>query len=500
MSTGRVFQIVSLLINLVVLFIVLFSSLGLSAFTLAYAQEKELATPTATATEGEPGDTLTQTAEPDPMATQPIVTSEPTEKSAEISSQSVEQLDTGSISGTVTEQATGDPVEHADVCAHDYDTNEFFGCTQTTADGSYTLGNLISGEYNVHVDTPGYAWQHYNGQTRWYDADPVQVTVGQDTPNIDFALLPGGTIEGHVYEVDGTTPIPNMNIELDGYGHGTCTDENGYYSYQSVPYGDVRIKAAGGDNWCDNGPNGYVRQYYDSALDWDSATVLTVDASTPSHSGIDFALEEGGSVSGTVTEQVSGDPIQGAWVCFEGYDNHIFYHCAETDSDGGYQKLGLPTGDYRVNIEESGYAWQYYVDHLDWDDADRVSVVSLENTSNIDFALDQEGVISGYVYDQGGAPLEQIPVLVHWPGVGKVVCTDSNGYYEIGSIPHGDWRVYAATNEFTDYCTGSENYREQIYDGVYDEEDAAVLTIDAGSLSYIGIDFYLAVCRREVQK
>ena len=45
------------------------------------------------------------------------------------------------------------------------------------------------------------------------------------------------------------------------------------------------------------------RAVLDHVANLDDATAITVDAGTPSVSGKDFALETGGTISGTVTDQ-----------------------------------------------------------------------------------------------------------------------------------------------------------------------------------------------------
>jgi len=90
----------------------------------------------------------------------------------------------GSISGTV-EDSEGQPIEDAEVCAWEDDWDE---CDDTDEDGSYMIGGLIAGDYDVSAEADGYAEECYDGWHECEDTTPVSVVEGEDTPDIDFVL------------------------------------------------------------------------------------------------------------------------------------------------------------------------------------------------------------------------------------------------------------------------------------------------------------------------
>ncbi|MFQ5857196.1 MAG: carboxypeptidase-like regulatory domain-containing protein [Anaerolineae bacterium] len=95
----------------------------------------------------------------------------------------------GSISGTVTDERTGDPIPGVVVIAGNPET-QFHRRTRTDNEGNYTVAGLIEGEYLVGAvgRRQGYLTELYDNARRREDATPVPVTAGSDTPDINFAL------------------------------------------------------------------------------------------------------------------------------------------------------------------------------------------------------------------------------------------------------------------------------------------------------------------------
>jgi hypothetical protein len=401
---------------------------------------------------------------------------------------------TGSISGTVTEQATGDPLSGVEICHWDYDTGENFACTSTDSDGVYTLAGLPSGDYRIRAYKSGWSWQFHSGTTQWDDAARITVVDGQVTSNINFSMQPGGNISGYVYIAGGTTPIVNMKVEIvrsNGTGWPTCADSNGYYEFDSVPYGVAwRVEASNsGYNQCGSSGN-YTPQYWDHTSDWDDATTLTVDAQTTGHTNINFNLELGGSISGTILD-ANSDPIYDAHIC--AYDNnHIDVNCARSDENGDYGIGGLPTGSYRISAWGDGVVRKYYNNVLGWAGSTPVSVTAGTTTSNIDFVLEQGGSISGHVYEADGVtPIAKISISLETPEMGRGTCTDENGAYTLNNVAYGvAWRASAAPLG-DDSCGGPEGYMTEYWEETTGWDDATTLTLSSGTSSYSGIDFTL---------
>ncbi|MDE2125687.1 MAG: carboxypeptidase regulatory-like domain-containing protein [Armatimonadetes bacterium] len=113
----------------------------------------------------------------------------------------------GSISGKVTDQNTGKPIQAAIVTASFTSGGTTTSTTAlTAADGTYSIANLSPGSYGVTASGLGY-------QT----SGSLTVTVASkaNTPNVNFALaeLPPGAISGLVSTSEGI-PISGVSITL----------------------------------------------------------------------------------------------------------------------------------------------------------------------------------------------------------------------------------------------------------------------------------------------
>jgi hypothetical protein len=195
----------------------------------------------------------------------------------------------GSVTGHVYEEDGVTPISDVGLGAW-LSTKEFvvWWGEETDYDGSYTLW-LRTGSYLIGTSVGGIREKYVN---EWYDnhydmnnADPIQVVAPHETSGIDFYLAKASSISGHVYEVDGITPISGSSVYAfpitgDHPGNGANTGPDGSYTIEGLPSGNYKIQTTVSD---------HVPEYYDNAPDEGSATEVTVNApnDTPS---IDFTL------------------------------------------------------------------------------------------------------------------------------------------------------------------------------------------------------------------
>ncbi len=158
-------------------------------------------------------------------------------------------------------------------------TGAYKGGGETHPDGSYTIYGLQTGSYRVNFYpwVTDYILEYYHGTYDYNAALPVTVSAGETTGEINFAVERGGTISGHVYQADGTTPIPNLHVYALNYDTGEWTAgentlQDGSYRLV-VPTGSYRVKACA---TCSNLP--YYDKYYDSVHNSDYATEVPVTA------------------------------------------------------------------------------------------------------------------------------------------------------------------------------------------------------------------------------
>ncbi|MEW2500707.1 carboxypeptidase regulatory-like domain-containing protein [Amycolatopsis sp. NPDC047767] len=155
----------------------------------------------------------------------------------------------GSITGKVTDAATGAPV--AEVCpgvtAAWSGYNHPWGVQCTYTEGRYTIGGL--GPYDWRVQFPdltgAHAWQWSGGASDRFSARPVHVTAGAAT-TLDAALKPAGRITGKV--LDATLPMQWVAVNAyntrtgDPVGPDGLVTGAGQYTLPGLATQDVRIE------------------------------------------------------------------------------------------------------------------------------------------------------------------------------------------------------------------------------------------------------------------
>jgi len=300
----------------------------------------------------------------------------------------------GTISGTVVRQSDGAPVRNAKVRAFNPDLGSGNG-TRTNSDGSYTIQSLPPGSYWLEVDSGGFATEYYPGTLDFDLAIRVTVAAKADTSGIDFTLQPGGTISGKVTEADGVTPVIDARVVADSFTASwppasrpltsARTRMDGTYTISGVTLVAQGVAAV---------PIGQplVLEFYNNTADPTAALPVT-----PNATGINFSLDTGGTISGTVHQTDGTTPIPDILVMAENTTTGVVLGLAPTERDGTYRTTGLPAGEYRVFAKDPlgrGFAQEYYSNASDAASATAVTVVVPGDTPNINFTLNPALVVT----------------------------------------------------------------------------------------------------------
>lgn len=143
----------------------------------------------------------------------------------------------GTVTGTVTDVDTGQPIANARVRAVVGNTTR--DDELTNANGVYTL-SVPAGQYVITATAQGYA------------AESQQITVVADqtvTLNFQLRRLPPGSVSGKITRRIGGAPEPGVTVRLllppnniDSGIPPATTDANGNYSFPSVPPGEYVVR------------------------------------------------------------------------------------------------------------------------------------------------------------------------------------------------------------------------------------------------------------------
>lgn len=348
---------------------------------------------------------------------------------------------TGTITGTVTREADGEPVEGVGVFVSDTEGGFSFN-GYSDANGEYAVGELPAGEYVVRFapdGAPDLLSEYWNDASDWESAERIAVAGDETIPGVDASLQPAGMITGVVTRDSDGTPVEGVTVRLsaaDGssWNAGVASTQlDGSFVVGGLRDGDyvVRFDAPEG--------SGLIGEYWDDAVDSGSATPVSVVAGE-TDAGIDAVLSSGGAISGVVTRQVDGSAVEDAYVAALNANDEVV-GSTRSQFDGGYRLDGLPEGDYvvRFGAPDTGeLASEFWQDVHVRSAATPVSVSLLQTVENIDAALEPVGHISGTVTTEADGSAVSGFVSISPVDGGEdmqIVDIDSEGLYTADVAP-----------------------------------------------------------------
>ncbi len=323
----------------------------------------------------------------------------------------------GTIAGTVTDVSTGNPISGASIDV--FQDVTLIASILTDPNGQYSLSEFVPGDYLVRA-TANLFQQQIKAAT----------VAANATTTIDFALMaPPGTISGTVTNAVSTNPIAGaiINVYSDQLVLATAlTDPNGNYEIPNLSPGNYIVTAS---------KDTFQTQFVGATVTAGATTVVNFALLTPP-----------GTISGTVTDAITTDPIEGATVSV--FSGRTFIAKALTDVNGQYSIPDLMPGQYTV-IARTGTIYQAA--------AQGASVVG-NMTTTVDFALQlNPGTISGTVTNETNAapiPGATILVLSNFTLIGTAL-TDANGNYSINDLAPGNYIVIASAPNFDNSAVGA---------------------------------------------
>lgn len=386
----------------------------------------------------------------------------------------------GSISGVVTREDDGTPLEGVTVSAGG--EGAAWVSTETDETGAYSLTGLAPGSHLVSFTPEGtdLKSEYWENAERWDAATPVVIGDGTVVAGIDAALSVGGTITGVVTREDDSSPLENVSVSaLDAHNEivgATRTDAAGEYHLGGLPDGSYRLRFGSPD------PE-LLSEFWENQYRGNSGTVIAV-VSGQTTAGVDAALAAAGYISGTVTSGADGQPLFSSVLVYD-VDERFDFEFSYTEVDGGY-RVAVPAGTYKVLFRSSGLAEEWWNDAPVWDAATAVTVSTGDEVEGVDAVLDEIATVTGTVTVDAGAASE---ILVEaWSDgiqVANKYADPTTGAYSM-PLQKGTY-ILKATATFTDGTTATIS---QFFDGVETAAEATPLSLSPGDIVQ-GIDFLL---------
>ncbi|MBA3462698.1 MAG: carboxypeptidase regulatory-like domain-containing protein, partial [Deltaproteobacteria bacterium] len=320
------------------------------------------------------------------------------------------------LSGTVVDARTSQPVEGARVTLGDWSEAE---TTFSDAEGKFRLDRINPGRQTITARTDrGY------GRTEGSEL----VGLGQHVDGVVVKLFPAARIEARIMiagELKRPCETPRASL------HDAAAQR--WIQLKKEPDGLL---------WADGVlPGDYKPQIacegYQTREKYDHIVVSTDDAKD-----IVWEVDAGAVIKGKVTTK-SGEPVEDAELWARslggGARAKTGWGGDRTGRDGSYELTGLKPGTYRIEAATTkGIAPK---------DGYKVEVASGATVVK-DLVLDDGGTLTGTVVDANGAPVGGIEVNTRlltggsrsWGGDRS---TDDNGSFTIEGMRPGDYRVLA---------------------------------------------------------
>jgi hypothetical protein len=242
--------------------------------------------------------------------------------------------------------------------------------TSTDAEGHFRLNVEEAGRYRVMPFAPAYVSSNEQSV-----AKVITVALGEEIKDVDFALVPGGVITGHVLTPDGrpaiaeriaVTPVaqPDQNRPTLNLPNAMLeTDDRGVYRVFGLPPGRYVVSAGtGGESVAAEVYNrrfSYPRTFHPNVIEEAKATVVEV-ATGGETANVDITLSrraESFSASGRIVDSRS-QPLGGVTFGFaatreNGRVSGAPVRDLQTDAEGKFVIPKLTPGRYVVFVSSS---------------------------------------------------------------------------------------------------------------------------------------------------
>jgi hypothetical protein len=297
----------------------------------------------------------------------------------------------GTIHGVVYDKSTNQPIAGASVSAFISFIN-YSPTIMTDANGAYSFTNVPDGQVTLSVNTSSSSQPSYR-----FSSATVSISDSAPSKTHDFYLTtnPTGTasISGTVTESDGTTPIPNLAINVEStsfdssQSFSATTNAQGEYTVTGLPAGSYSVTDFNSE---------YVSPDYRSSI----VAVPTSTSAVTKNFSLQRYLTGTGSVHGVLTDSRTGRPIAGASVSLypespdlQSQATDIASQSATTNQNGEWSITNLPDATYGVLISNTTPSASY--SYLDGDPGGEFHDLVISNGAHVERTDTLQSVVTG---------------------------------------------------------------------------------------------------------
>jgi len=274
------------------------------------------------------------------------------------------------IAGTVVDSVTQQPLRESEVMLRGPmalpGANWKPLSTTADADGRFRFDDLAPGRYMVTAFHKGYV-NMGPGQGGMRPRMAAVVAPGQNLDDFVVALMPGGTMSGHITDA-ASKPLAEVTLQVlkRGYqaGHlelvevsSAQTNKSGEFRIISLMPGKYFLRAMFSDAppLKPGATEAYVPTYYSGTTDPSQAIPLLVRPGEEL-GGMDMVLapHRAFTIKGKVLDALTKAPAAESEITLvdrEGPINPSPYH-ATADAKGNFELRGIPPGDYVALVEK----------------------------------------------------------------------------------------------------------------------------------------------------